>query len=93
MILAPALLRALLRASLETLPDEMSCGECADEVVRFAEVHLAGRDAAAAMPLVAEHLARCGECREEFEALLDGLRALAPPPSWRSRLGLRRRVA
>jgi predicted anti-sigma-YlaC factor YlaD len=33
-----------------------------------------GLNAAHAMPLVQEHLEMCGECREEFEALLASLR-------------------
>jgi predicted anti-sigma-YlaC factor YlaD len=44
---------------------------------RFVEMKLAGKDAAAAMPLVHDHLERCRDCREEFEALLEVLRALA----------------
>jgi len=37
-------------------------------------MNLSGLDAALAMPLVYEHLHMCGECREEFEALLAALR-------------------
>jgi predicted anti-sigma-YlaC factor YlaD len=44
-------------------------------VDRFIEMELSGLDAARAMPLVREHLHMCGECREEFEALLAALRA------------------
>jgi predicted anti-sigma-YlaC factor YlaD len=33
------------------------------------------RKAAEAMPLVQDHLERCGDCREEFETLLAALRA------------------
>jgi predicted anti-sigma-YlaC factor YlaD len=43
----------------------------------FVELTLAGKNAAQAMPLVEEHLNRCGDCREEFEALLAALRAVA----------------
>lgn len=70
-------LRHLVRAILSARPDELSCDECLDEVDRFVELTLAGQDAATAMPLVEDHLARCRECREEFEALLTALRALA----------------
>lgn len=42
---------------------------------RFIETRLAGLDTARAMPLVHEHLRICGECREEFEALLVALEA------------------
>jgi predicted anti-sigma-YlaC factor YlaD len=44
-------------------------------VDRFIEMELSGLNAARAMPLVQEHLEMCGECREEFEALLASLRA------------------
>ena len=42
---------------------------------RFIEMELSGLVAAQAMPLVQQHLEMCGECREEFEALLASLRA------------------
>jgi predicted anti-sigma-YlaC factor YlaD len=38
-------------------------------------MRLSGLDRAQVMPLVQEHLEICGECREEFEALLASLRA------------------
>jgi predicted anti-sigma-YlaC factor YlaD len=38
---------------------------------------LANEDAAVAMPLIEDHLNRCKGCREEFEALLDALRAVS----------------
>ncbi|MEM0963850.1 MAG: hypothetical protein AAGK21_15085 [Bacteroidota bacterium] len=71
----PDALRALVAKSLATEPDEMSCGECDALVDRFAEMTLEGLDATAARPLVEEHLTACPECREEFEALMDALRA------------------
>ncbi len=40
-------------------------------------MHLAGKNAAEALPLVQDHLERCGDCREEFEALLAALQAEA----------------
>ncbi|MDY6874803.1 MAG: hypothetical protein SWK90_01170 [Chloroflexota bacterium] len=43
---------------------------------RFVEIMLVGKNVAAAMPLVQDHLQRCRDCREEFEALLAMLRAL-----------------
>jgi predicted anti-sigma-YlaC factor YlaD len=59
----------------ETREEEIGCDECFEEVDRFIEMELSGLDAAQAMPLVREHLKICGECREEFEALLAALRA------------------
>ena len=55
--------------------EEIGCDECFEEVDRFIAMELSGLDAAQAMPLVQEHLQMCGECREEFEALLAALRA------------------
>lgn len=77
MILTSDRLTVLLAAVSATRDDEIGCDDCAGEIHRFAERELAGRDAAEAMPLVARHLAMCTECRDEFEALLDGLRELA----------------
>ena len=44
---------------------------------RFAEMVLDGKPAAEAMPLVQDHLDRCGDCHEEFDALLAALRAMS----------------
>lgn len=68
-------LKKLVRAALETGEHELGCDECLDQVDNFVELELAGLDAAMAMPLVHNHLQRCGECREEFEALLAALKA------------------
>jgi hypothetical protein len=72
----PTRLKNMVRAILSTRPDEIGCEECFEQLDRFVELTLAGQDAAAAMPLVQEHLARCRDCRQEFEALLTALRAL-----------------
>ena len=55
--------------------EEIGCDECFEQVDRFIEMDLSGLNVAQAMPLVQEHLQMCGECREEFEALLAALRA------------------
>lgn len=59
-----------------TYPYELTCGECFDEIDRFAELELTGKNAAEAMPLVREHLDRCSGCKEEYLALLDALHAM-----------------
>jgi hypothetical protein len=69
-------LSALVRMITTTRPDEIGCEECLEEVDRFVEMKLAGLDAAEAMPLVQDHLDKCRDCREEFEALLGALRAV-----------------
>ncbi len=53
-----------------TRPDEIACDECFEQIDLFVEMTLAGKDPAQAMPLVQDHLDRCHDCREEFEALL-----------------------
>ena len=69
-------LNKLMRAVLETSDQELGCDECLDQVDRFVEVELAGLDAAAAMPLIHNHLQKCGDCREEFEALLVAMQSM-----------------
>ena len=67
--------RMLLREIAEIREVEIGCDECFEQVDRFVEMELSGLNTARAMPLVQEHLEICGECREEFEALLLALRA------------------
>jgi hypothetical protein len=67
--------RMLLGEIAETREVEIGCDECFEQVDRFVEMKLSGLNTAQAMPLVQEHLEICGECREEFEALLLALGA------------------
>ena len=76
MILKLATLKRLIGMVLATEDEEIACEECFKHVDRFAELTLAGKDAAEAYPLVQAHLDRCPDCRAEFEALLDALYAL-----------------
>jgi hypothetical protein len=66
--------RALIREILEAREVEIGCDECFEQLDRFVEMRLSGMDTVQAMPLVQEHLQICGECRQEFEALLVALR-------------------
>jgi hypothetical protein len=68
--------KQLLHAIYSTQLDELSCDECFEIVDRYAEMIAAGADAADVLPLVQDHLDRCPPCREEFEALIDALRAM-----------------
>ncbi len=72
----PETLKGMVRGIVSTRPDEIGCDECFEQVDRFAEIVLEGKDASEALPLVEDHLKRCGDCREEFEALMTALRAL-----------------
>jgi hypothetical protein len=58
---------------------EIGCDECFDELDRYVELELAGKDADAAVPGLRAHLAGCPACREEHEslhALVSGEQAL-----------------
>ena len=77
MELEPAALKRMARNILTAHPDEIGCDECFEQLDRFVEMTLAGKNAAEAMPLMQDHLERCADCREEFEALLAALRALS----------------
>jgi hypothetical protein len=74
-MLNPEDLGKLTRALGMTHEEELVCDECFEELDRFVQMELAGLDAAAAMPFVQDHLKKCGDCREEYEALLEALRA------------------
>jgi hypothetical protein len=85
----------LMRMIAQTREEEISCDECFEQLDRFVEMRLSGLDAAAAMPLVQDHLEKCGDCREEFEMLLEALRASertpgAWEPIWRLWVRVRR---
>jgi hypothetical protein len=70
-------LKQMAREIAMTQPGEIGCDECFEQMDRFVEIELAGKNAAEAMPLVQDHLERCVACREEYEALLLALRAVA----------------
>ena len=81
-MLNPDDLKRVVRAIAETREEEIGCDECFERLDLFVETKLSGLDAAAAMPLVQDHLDKCGDCREEFEALLIALRStedFSPP--------------
>ena len=75
MSLDPAALKKAVRNIITTRPYEIGCDQCFEQLDRFVEMTLAGKNAAEALPLVHDHLTRCRDCREEFEALLAILRA------------------
>jgi hypothetical protein len=77
MKLKPDTLKRIVRGVVTTLPEEIGCDECFEEIGRFAEMVLEGKEIPAAMRLVEDHLSRCGDCREEFEALLEALQEIA----------------
>jgi hypothetical protein len=76
MELTKEVIRKMMHSIHNTRDHELSCGECFEEIDRFAELELAGKNAQDALPLVKDHLERCGGCKEEYLALLDALRAM-----------------
>jgi hypothetical protein len=67
-------LRKIIEKIALTRTDEIGCETCFAEVDRFVDMLVAGEDPRNVMPLVEHHLQVCGNCHEEFEALLDALR-------------------
>jgi len=57
--------------------DELDCDDCFARVSEFAEYRLLNRPVPAALKAVERHLQQCACCRDEYEALLTGLRSLA----------------
>jgi hypothetical protein len=49
---------------------EIGCDACFDQLDRYVELELAGKDADAAFPGFRAHLHGCPACREEHESLL-----------------------
>lgn len=65
----------IIQAAFTSGPNEIGCDDCFNKLHRFAELKLEGKSPEEAMPLVKDHLNRCGECEEEFEVLLEALKA------------------
>jgi hypothetical protein len=48
---------------------EVGCDECFDQIDRYVELELAGRDVDAELPGLRAHLRGCPACGEEHESL------------------------
>lgn len=71
----PNIVKKVLRSILKTREQELDCDECFELMDRFVEIELAGKTADEALPLVRDHLDRCGACKEEYEALITVLQS------------------
>ena len=69
-------IRKMMHSISSTRDEELTCGHCYDELDEFIEMKLSGKDAAEALPLVQQHLDRCPACQEEYETLLEALKAI-----------------
>jgi hypothetical protein len=56
---------------------EIGCDACFEELDRYVELEVAGKDADAAVPGLRAHLAGCPACREEHDSLLALVRSEA----------------
>ena len=68
-------LRMIVHKISITRPEEIECDTCYQELNRFADMLLQGEEPSIVMPLVQHHLEMCNSCGEEFQALLDALKA------------------
>ena len=62
-------LKGALGRLLGPADPEVSCEVCFQEIDRYVDLELAGRDADAAIPGLRAHLDGCPACREEHESL------------------------
>lgn len=68
-------LKKLVKAIANTKENEISCAGCFEKLEKFAELLENGEDPAIIMPKVHHHLNMCGNCGEEYEALLLSMQA------------------
>ena len=68
-------IKTLVRSTAVTREEEIGCDDAYEALDRFAEMVARGEDPSEIMPQVKHHLDICGNCREEFEALLRIIRA------------------
>ena len=61
----------ILRGLLGPAAPEVGCDTCFEELDRFVDLEVAGKDADAAVPGLRAHLEGCPACREEHESLLE----------------------
>jgi predicted anti-sigma-YlaC factor YlaD len=62
--------RDVIRAMLGPAGPELTCEQCFEELDRYVELELEGRDADRAVPGMAAHLQGCPACREDHDSLL-----------------------
>jgi hypothetical protein len=69
-------LKRIMQGILSTDPHEIGCADCFEHLDAYVELTLAGGNAAEVYPRIHDHLQRCRNCYEEFEALIAALRGL-----------------
>jgi len=76
MALSREQINQLLRLVSTTQDDPLDCDGCLAQIAEFADTKLADRPLSEALKAVQIHLESCHCCAAEYQALLDGLRAL-----------------
>lgn len=71
-------LRTLLEMLEATRAREIACDECLAQVAEYLEAEREEQPLSETLAAVRQHLAFCGECREEYETLLVAMDALDP---------------
>jgi hypothetical protein len=75
MKIKPTTIQKVIKSLSITLDEEMTCGECYQEVDKYVDMLRGGKKPSEIMPLVEHHLTLCPPCKEEFQALLTALEA------------------
>ena len=70
-------IESMIRAIINTKDHEIACAECFSVLDQFLELKLEGKNPAEIMPHIQDHLERCGDCYEEYEAVLEALKAIS----------------
>jgi hypothetical protein len=70
----------LLARLLGPAEPELTCEECFEELDRYVELELAGRDADATVPGMRPHLEGCPACRDDHDSLAALLAAESEAP-------------
>ncbi len=69
-------LKKVLMSLSITHDEEMTCGECYQEVDQYVDMLNEGKSPSEILPMVKNHIEICPPCREEFEALMEALEAM-----------------
>ena len=73
------LMGKLLRMVENTDDVEIGCDEAFELLDQYVELEARGEDVTDLLPLVKRHLDKCGDCREEYEALARAFEATTLP--------------
>ena len=76
MALSQEQIASLLGMISSAKDDSLDCDSCFDHLAEFADAELAGQEVPEALKAVETHLQQCGCCKDEYRALMAGLREI-----------------